>query len=103
MPSIVLYVLQCPAANCKAFSFLIMIHNFKGIMSSNHLLESVSCYPSCLLTGILNYHVGFHFTTFVTIFNIKSYEFLQRIKAYVVLVIEKIFSSLLLTGPVQIN
>lgn len=99
MPSIVLYVLQCPAANCKAFSFLIMIHNFKGIMSSNHLLESISCCPSCLLTGILNYHVGFHFT----IFNIKSYEFLQRIKAYVVLVIEKIFSSLLLTGPVQIN
>lgn len=63
MPSIVLYVSQGPAANCKAFSFLIMIHNFKGIMSSNHLPKSISCCPSCLLPGVLNYHVGFHVTT----------------------------------------
>lgn len=59
MPSIVLYVSQGPAANCKAFSFLIMMHHFKGIMSSNHLLKSVSCCPSCLLTGVLNCHVVF--------------------------------------------
>lgn len=65
MPSIVLNVSQGPAANCKAFffSFLIMMHNFKGIMSSNHLLKSVSCCPSCLLTGVLNCRVGFHVTT----------------------------------------
>lgn len=63
MPSIVLYVSQGPAANCKAFPFLIMIYNFKGIMSSNHLPKSISCCPSCLLPDVLNYHVGFHVTT----------------------------------------
>lgn len=56
MPSIVLYVSQGPAAKFKAFSFF-NYDNFKGIMSSNHLLKSVSRCPSCLLTGILNYHV----------------------------------------------
>lgn len=44
------------------------------------------------------YHVGFHFTVFLTIFKMKSYEFFQRKGAYVVCYGTS--SSLLLIGPV---
>lgn len=89
MPSIVLYVSQGPAANCKAFSFLIMIHNFKGIMSSNHLPKSISCCPSCLLPVVLNYHVGFHVTTLCHFHNLGVSP---RKEAHAVLAMEELIS-----------
>lgn len=46
------------------------------------------CCPLCFLMGVLNHQVGFHLTDFLTIFKIKSWDFLQKKEACVVLVTE---------------
>lgn len=43
--------------------------------------------PFMFIDGCLNHHVGFHFTVFLTIFKIKSHDFVQK-EACVVLVTE---------------